>query len=227
MIANGIKACSLFLILSTSLHAKDVFPPETENGFKNINGRKEFEYFAHPGEKVWTEFGRAYWRKVGAEEANMPMKSSKAAEKVTQTTSQKLAAPKRTAVKAAAPNLANINLASARNIAMTLDVKFELNRAEIIQRYSPDIDIVGRKLTENKMIKVEIQGHTDTTGTQSFNYQLSSNRALAVKAYLVRKYGINPERIRTKAMASSNPIASNEIRSGREKNRRVTLTVLK
>lgn len=68
--------------------------------------------------------------------------------------------------------------------------------------------------------KLEIQGHTDSTGAADHNQQLSEKRAASVKAYLV-KAGIAADRLTTKGFGQSKPIASNDTTLGRSQNRRV------
>lgn len=69
-----------------------------------------------------------------------------------------------------------------------------------------------------------IEGHTDNVGTTTLNYSLSEDRAKAVRKFFIEK-GISPESIKTKAYGESNPIASNDTETNREKNRRVEIVV--
>ncbi|MFT3698215.1 MAG: OmpA family protein [Kofleriaceae bacterium] len=68
--------------------------------------------------------------------------------------------------------------------------------------------------------KLEIQGHTDSTGTADHNQQLSEKRAASVKAYLV-KAGIAADRLTTKGFGQTKPVESNDTALGRSQNRRV------
>jgi outer membrane protein OmpA-like peptidoglycan-associated protein len=81
---------------------------------------------------------------------------------------------------------------------------------------------VVKILSENPSFKVDIEGHTDTTGTASKNQTLSENRAASVKVYLVSE-GIDPSRITWKGYGSDKPIADNRTATGRAKNRRVEM----
>ena len=67
---------------------------------------------------------------------------------------------------------------------------------------------------------MEIQGHTDISGTHAYNMTLSQRRADAVKAYLISK-GISAERMTTKGYGPDRPIATNATGAGRAENRRV------
>jgi outer membrane protein OmpA-like peptidoglycan-associated protein len=79
---------------------------------------------------------------------------------------------------------------------------------------------VLRTLAENKGIEVEIRGYTDNTGRYESNVRLSQSRADAVKAFLV-KNGIADSRIQTHGFGPEKPIAPNDTREGRAKNRRI------
>jgi outer membrane protein OmpA-like peptidoglycan-associated protein len=79
---------------------------------------------------------------------------------------------------------------------------------------------VVRTLSENKDIEVEIRGYTDNTGKYEGNVRLSQARAESVKAYLIRN-GIDAARIKAQGFGPENPIASNETKDGRAKNRRI------
>jgi outer membrane protein OmpA-like peptidoglycan-associated protein len=80
-------------------------------------------------------------------------------------------------------------------------------------------------LESESTIKVEIAGHADTSGPESYNHGLSERRAKAVKAYFVSK-GIAPDRLIPIGYGESHPIATNDTREGRANNRRVELKVL-
>ena len=71
---------------------------------------------------------------------------------------------------------------------------------------------------------VTIEGHTDSSGDEAFNQQLSEDRAEAVKAELVAQ-GANPDKIRTVGYGESKPVADNSTREGRAQNRRVEISV--
>jgi len=69
-----------------------------------------------------------------------------------------------------------------------------------------------------------VTGHTDSTGAKAANEALSKRRAESVKAYLVEK-GLNGERIVTKGVGDSQPVASNKTAAGRAQNRRVDIDI--
>jgi len=79
------------------------------------------------------------------------------------------------------------------------------------------------KLRNNLKI-VYIIGHTDNQGSEAFNYNLGLRRAELIEGYLVR-LGINPKRIRTYSKGESAPLDSNDTEEGRQRNRRIVLSV--
>ena len=74
--------------------------------------------------------------------------------------------------------------------------------------------------------KLEIKGHTDNVGSESYNQKLSEERANSVKTYLISK-GIEGSKITSSGFGLSKPIASNDTADGRAKNRRVEFIIIK
>lgn len=74
-------------------------------------------------------------------------------------------------------------------------------------------------------IRIEIQGHTDDRGKESYNQKLSKARAEAVREYLVA-HGIDESRITSKGFGPSSPVASNKSKSGRAQNRRIEFQIV-
>ncbi len=108
-----------------------------------------------------------------------------------------------------------------------LEVHFPFDSWKVDPKYYPEIERFAKFLKENPNIKVEIQGHTDSIGSERYNLILSQKRAEAVKDILVKKYGISPDRIIAKGYGESKPIASNKTPEGRAKNRRVIAVRIK
>ncbi len=73
--------------------------------------------------------------------------------------------------------------------------------------------------------RIEISGHTDATGRETYNQQLSEQRAQSVAAYLVER-GIDAGRIETVGYGSQKPVATNETAEGRQQNRRTEIKIL-
>lgn len=74
-------------------------------------------------------------------------------------------------------------------------------------------------------MRIEIGGHTDAEGSESYNLRLSENRAKAVAEYLISK-GVSEKRIQFKGYGKSCPIDTNETEEGRAKNRRVEFKII-
>jgi outer membrane protein OmpA-like peptidoglycan-associated protein len=73
-------------------------------------------------------------------------------------------------------------------------------------------------------LELTLEGHTDSQGDEDYNLQLSKGRANAVKLYLTQK-GVEQNRIKAKGYGETKPIADNNTRQGREKNRRVEFKI--
>ena len=84
------------------------------------------------------------------------------------------------------------------------------------------LEQIAALLKENAAWKMQIEGHTDNVGGETFNQNLSDKRAEAVKDYLV-KSGIGAERLQAVGKGLTAPVASNENEIGRAQNRRVEL----
>ena len=86
-------------------------------------------------------------------------------------------------------------------------------------------DFVERLKTDDKNVYLEIQGHTDATGSPDHNMQLGQERADAVRRYLNGK-GVALNRMSTISYGETQPLESNKTKEGRSKNRRVVIVVL-
>ena len=108
-----------------------------------------------------------------------------------------------------------INLA-AKNIF------FVTGSAKLLAKSYPSLNNVVKVLQDNPSYKVDVEGHTDVTGTHEKNMVLSGNRAASVKTYLVSK-GIDESRIKTEGFGPDQPIADNKTAAGKAQNRRVEM----
>lgn len=101
-------------------------------------------------------------------------------------------------------------------------VNFDFDKANIRADAVPILEQACRTLKEEPNVDVELQGHTDSVGTEQYNMRLSQRRADAVRNWLV-KCGVSASRLTAKGFGESNPIASNETAEGRAQNRRTEL----
>ena len=104
--------------------------------------------------------------------------------------------------------------------------KFPVNKHELSPEAMDALNAFAERLkAENKNVYLEIQGHTDATGTDEINYKLGEARAEAVRVYL-NKQGVALNRMSTISYGKSEPVESNKTKEGRSKNRRVVVIVL-
>lgn len=106
------------------------------------------------------------------------------------------------------------------------NVYFAFNKWDLLPASYEELDGVVKFLKSNPTVEIEVSGHTDNIGSDSYNLNLSDKRAAAVKTYLVSK-GIAGSRITSKGYGKSKPIAINSTELGREQNRRVEFTITK
>jgi outer membrane protein OmpA-like peptidoglycan-associated protein len=105
------------------------------------------------------------------------------------------------------------------------NVTFETDRSELRPSFYETLNSVGLVLQEYDKTIVEVMGHTDSTGAESYNQSLSERRAGTVGSYLVAQ-GIDRRRLLTQGFGERNPIASNDTPEGRQQNRRVELRLV-
>lgn len=105
-------------------------------------------------------------------------------------------------------------------------IKFAYNRAKIRRRSYRTLRAAVKVLKKYAGLRLNIRGHTDNRGGKQKNLKLSKARAEAVKAYLVNN-GIAASRLEVEGVGEAEPIASNNSRRGRGKNRRIEFVLLK
>jgi len=89
---------------------------------------------------------------------------------------------------------------------------------EIVQR-------IGKALLGVGIERVRVDGHTDASGKETYNQQLSLRRAKSV-AHVLAGVGMKEENVQLRGLGSSEPVASNETATGRTENRRVSIVVI-
>lgn len=105
-------------------------------------------------------------------------------------------------------------------------IKFGFNKAELSDAAKAALDeFAGQLRADNKDVYIEIQGHTDSIGSDKYNYELGEARAEAARRYLSLK-GIALHRMSVISYGETSPVADNKTREGRDQNRRVALVVL-
>ena len=105
-------------------------------------------------------------------------------------------------------------------------LKFPLGKATLSPEAESRLSAFAERLKgENKNVYVEVQGHTDATGSPEGNMRLAQERAETVRRYL-NKQGVALNRMATISYGEDEPVAANNTRDGRMANRRVVLVVL-
>lgn len=105
-------------------------------------------------------------------------------------------------------------------VKITQQIHFAYNKAAVKRESYPILDAVLEVLIKNPNIKLEIQGHTDSRGSDAYNKSLSDQRAAAVRKYLVSR-GTEPSRLVSKGYGEEQPIVDNDTAENRALNRRV------
>ncbi|HET9219855.1 MAG TPA: OmpA family protein [Terriglobia bacterium] len=114
---------------------------------------------------------------------------------------------------------------SARGLIVNMsDVLFDTGQHTLKPGAREKLAKVSGILLSHPGLKVEVEGHTDSVGTDDFNQSLSERRAESVKTYLTDQ-GIPAANIRSRGFGESQPVASNDTAAGRQQNRRVELVV--
>jgi photosystem I P700 chlorophyll a apoprotein A2 len=116
-------------------------------------------------------------------------------------------------------------------IEMNADVLFDFDKYTLRPEATDSLKKVGQVVQSYPNAPLLIEGHTDSVGTHAHNMKLSDDRAASVKNWLHRNAGIQQSRITTRGWGETKPIAPNknpngtDNPTGRQKNRRVELTL--
>ena len=113
------------------------------------------------------------------------------------------------------------------NITLNMpgNVTFATDSSDLSPAFFDVLTSVGKVLTEFDQTVVEVAGHTDSTGSDSYNQALSERRAASVSRYL-QSQGIDSRRMITIGLGESMPVADNTTNAGRQANRRVEITMV-
>jgi outer membrane protein OmpA-like peptidoglycan-associated protein len=103
------------------------------------------------------------------------------------------------------------------------DIFFDFNSDRIRELSDPTLAEIAGVLKRHPDWKLGIEGHTDSIASDAYNQTLSERRAVAVKAALAERYGVNPTRLSTAGFGESRPKERNDTLEGRARNRRVEL----
>ncbi len=111
-------------------------------------------------------------------------------------------------------------------LAITLkgDISFDHNSSVVRPGLYSEIDRIANVMLQYPDTVIRVEGHTDSTGSEQYNLDLSARRAVAVKDLISQK-NISPSRLETITFGESRPIATNETEAGRQINRRVEIKI--
>ncbi|WP_118193132.1 OmpA family protein [Albibacterium indicum] len=114
-----------------------------------------------------------------------------------------------------------------RGLMMTFesDVLFPTNSSYLTEQAKQDLLRFVETVADYPNANIQVDGHTDATGTAEYNKWLSDKRATSVKDFLANS-GISASRISTAGYGLEKPVATNKTKEGRQQNRRVEITIL-
>lgn len=104
-------------------------------------------------------------------------------------------------------------------------VTFDVNQSKIKPDFYATLNRLSEVFSQYESTVIEVAGHTDSTGTESYNQTLSENRAFSVKRFLADR-GVSYQRIHTYGLGETQPIADNATTAGRAQNRRVEIELI-
>ncbi|HEX7854951.1 MAG TPA: OmpA family protein [Sphingobium sp.] len=110
-------------------------------------------------------------------------------------------------------------------LRMPSSITFATNQAIIEPHFRSTLDNVSQVLTEYPKTYVDVMGHTDSDGSDTYNQALSERRATSVADYL-SSHGVNAARLATRGFGKTQPIASNDTPEGKAQNRRVEIKLV-
>jgi outer membrane protein OmpA-like peptidoglycan-associated protein len=105
------------------------------------------------------------------------------------------------------------------------NIFFDSDKSMVKSESANELERLIKLLKDNPGLKIELASHTDADGSDDYNLKLSDNRSAAVVAHLISK-GISPQRLIAKGYGENKPIADNETKNGKQKNRRTEFKIL-
>ena len=109
-------------------------------------------------------------------------------------------------------------------ITFSSGIMFDIDRAVLNDQYKGELGELATILNKYEDTNILLEGHTDSTGTEEHNLDLSKKRSQSVANYLATQ-NVNPTRFTIMGYGESQPIASNETSEGRAQNRRVEVAI--
>ncbi|MGV3770620.1 MAG: OmpA family protein [Sphingobium phenoxybenzoativorans] len=110
-------------------------------------------------------------------------------------------------------------------LRMPSGITFAYDKADVMPQFQPTLNEVAATLAEFPKTYIDIYGHTDSDGSDSYNQMLSERRAQAVSTYL-NQHGVQSARMATRGYGETQPIATNATEAGKAANRRVEIKIV-
>ena len=109
-------------------------------------------------------------------------------------------------------------------IVLKGDVSFDINSCEVRPGLYNEMDRIAQVMNKYPQTSITVEGHTDSTGSASYNQRLSERRAASVKALLLQRE-VNEYRVNTIGFGETRPLVTNATPEGRQMNRRVEIRI--
>ncbi|MBL8242374.1 MAG: DUF4398 and OmpA-like domain-containing protein [Bryobacterales bacterium] len=114
---------------------------------------------------------------------------------------------------------------SARGLIVNMsDVLFDIGKFTLRPETREKLARISGIVLAHPGLRLDVEGHTDSTGSDELNQKLSENRAAATREYLLAQ-GLNPDSVTTRGLGKTQPIAPNDTAANRQKNRRVEMVI--
>ena len=106
-------------------------------------------------------------------------------------------------------------------VVVKLKVNFDYDKADVKPQYHQELADFAEFMKQYPGVFVEIDGHTDSDGSDAYNQKLSERRAKSVREYLIQKLGMNGKQLTAIGFGESKPVAGNDTDAGKAENRRI------
>lgn len=108
---------------------------------------------------------------------------------------------------------------------VNLSITFDFDKADISREGFSQIEELAKALKSRELSSATlmVEGHTDSMGSDDYNFNLSNKRAQAIVTALTHIYDISPNRLQSRGYGEMRPVAGNDTDFGRAQNRRVTI----
>lgn len=106
-------------------------------------------------------------------------------------------------------------------VVVKLKVNFDYDKADVKPQYHQELADFAEFMKQYPGVFVEIDGHTDSDGSDAYNQKLSQRRANSVRTYLIQKLGMDSTQLAAIGFGESKPVASNATDAGKAENRRI------